>query len=230
MVVRIRAKMAHRKKLAWPLRSSQLLLAVERLLANDGWVTSRVKAVSRRRRGPQARLYRACHPAILDHRGRRLTPATLLPPPSMRGFTPPVTLSEPRQRRRFKNVCSPATAMTYPSLHMNARRSSVLYGFHNSSAMPHNRVLIDKGIIRPPAGGKQSKSEHGTNRPCRLPLVWVRKLGSSCQWCARGIDVPQWKVDRPSAIRQSTAAVDPKQTKLLSRICRKSSAGARDFR
>ena len=91
MVVRIRAKMAQRKKLAWPLRSSQLLLAVERLVANDGWVTSRVKAVSRRRRGPQARLYRACHPAILDHRGRRLTPATLLPPPSMRGFTPPVT-------------------------------------------------------------------------------------------------------------------------------------------
>jgi hypothetical protein len=31
-----------------------------------------VKAVSRRRRGPQARLYRACHPAILGHRGRRL--------------------------------------------------------------------------------------------------------------------------------------------------------------
>ena len=91
MVVRIRPKMAQRKKLAWPLRSSQLLLAVERLVANDGWVTSRVKAVSRRRRGPQARLYRACHPAILDHRGRRLTPATLLPPPSMRGFTPPVT-------------------------------------------------------------------------------------------------------------------------------------------
>ena len=94
MVVRIRAKMAQRKKLAWPLRSSQLLLAVERLVANDGWVTSRVKAVSRRRRGPQARLYRACHPAILDHRGRRLTPATLLPPPSMRGFTPPVTPGE----------------------------------------------------------------------------------------------------------------------------------------
>ena len=82
-----------RKKLAWPLRASQPLLAVERLVANDGWVASRVKAVSRRRRGPQARLYRACHPAILDHRGRRLTPATLLPPPSMRGFTPPVTLS-----------------------------------------------------------------------------------------------------------------------------------------
>ena len=56
MVVRIRAKMAQRKKLAWPLRSSQLLLAVERLVANDGWVASRVKAVSRRRRGPQARL------------------------------------------------------------------------------------------------------------------------------------------------------------------------------
>ena len=103
MVVRIRAKMAQRKKLAWPLRSSQPLLAVERLVANDGWVTSRVKAVSRRRRGPQARLYRACHPAILDHRGRRLTPATLLPPPSMRGFTPPVTpqafQTPPRGRR-----------------------------------------------------------------------------------------------------------------------------------
>ena len=82
MVVRIRAKMAQRKKLAWPLRASQPLLAVERLVANDGWVASRVKAVSRRRRGPQARLYRACHPAILGHRGRRLTTATLLPPPS----------------------------------------------------------------------------------------------------------------------------------------------------
>ena len=48
MVVRIRPKMAQRKKLAWPLRSSQPLLAVERLVANDGWVASRVKAVSRR--------------------------------------------------------------------------------------------------------------------------------------------------------------------------------------
>ena len=60
MVVRIRAKMAQRKKLAWPLRSSQLLLAVERLVANDGWVASRVKAVSRRRRGPRP-ASRACH-------------------------------------------------------------------------------------------------------------------------------------------------------------------------
>ena len=88
MVVRIRAKMAQRKKLAWPLRSSQLLLAVERLVANDGWVTSRVKAVSRRRRGPQARLYRACHLAILDHRGRRLTPATLLPVRMLGAYQP----------------------------------------------------------------------------------------------------------------------------------------------
>ena len=46
--------------------------AVEFLVANDGWVASPVKAVSRRRRGPQARLCRACHPAILGHRGRRL--------------------------------------------------------------------------------------------------------------------------------------------------------------
>ena len=96
--------MAQRKKLAWPLRSSQLLLAVERLVANDGWVTSRVKAVSRRRRGPQARLYRACHPAILDHRGRRLTPATLLPPPSMRGFTPPVTLTTYSEKTTRENL------------------------------------------------------------------------------------------------------------------------------
>src|SRR4249919_205731 len=104
MVVRIRAKMAQRKKLAWPLRASQPLLAVERLVANDGWVASRVKAVSRRRRGPQARLYRACHPAILDHRGRRLTTATLLPPPSLRGFTPPVTaVQERRSAGRFRH-------------------------------------------------------------------------------------------------------------------------------
>jgi hypothetical protein len=42
------------------------------LVANHGWVASPVKAVSRRRRGPQARPYRACHPAILGHLGRRL--------------------------------------------------------------------------------------------------------------------------------------------------------------
>ena len=67
MVVRIRAKMAQRKKLAWPLRSSQLLLAVERFVANDGWVTSRVKAVSRRRRGPQARLVCRTCPMEVKH-------------------------------------------------------------------------------------------------------------------------------------------------------------------
>ena len=36
--------------------------------------------------GPQARLYRACHPAILGHRGRRLGHRHLLSPPSLRGF------------------------------------------------------------------------------------------------------------------------------------------------
>jgi len=61
----------------WPpehghLRALQPLLAVEFLVANDGGVASPVKAVSRRRRGPQARLYRTCYPAILGHRGRRL--------------------------------------------------------------------------------------------------------------------------------------------------------------
>jgi hypothetical protein len=45
------------------------------LVANDGWVAGPVKAVSRRRRGPQASLYRACHPAIPGHRGRRLATA-----------------------------------------------------------------------------------------------------------------------------------------------------------
>ena len=54
------------------MRALQPLLAVEFLVANDGWVASPVKAVSRRRRGPQARLYRACDRAILGHRGRRL--------------------------------------------------------------------------------------------------------------------------------------------------------------
>jgi hypothetical protein len=38
------------------LRALQPLLAVEFLVANDGWVARPVKAVSRRRRGPQARL------------------------------------------------------------------------------------------------------------------------------------------------------------------------------
>ena len=56
MVVRIRAKMAQRKKLAWPLRSSQLLLAVDLLVAIEGRAISLVKTVSRRRRWPKASL------------------------------------------------------------------------------------------------------------------------------------------------------------------------------
>src|SRR6516162_8510075 len=83
--------MAQRKKSARPLLGLQPLFPVERLVANEGWVTSPVKAVSRRRRGPKARLYRACHPARLGHRGRRLATARPLRPPSLRGFTPPVT-------------------------------------------------------------------------------------------------------------------------------------------
>src|SRR5215472_2224311 len=84
--------MAQRKKSARPLLGLQPLFPVERLVANEGWVTSPVKAISRRRRGPKARLYRACHPARLGHRGRRLATARPLRPPSLRGFTPPVTL------------------------------------------------------------------------------------------------------------------------------------------
>jgi hypothetical protein len=45
--------------------------AVEGLVANEGWVTIPV-IVSSRRRGPKVSLYRDCHPAILDHRGRGL--------------------------------------------------------------------------------------------------------------------------------------------------------------
>src|SRR5215468_6294683 len=89
--------MAQRKKSARPLLGLQPLFPVERLVANEGWVTSPVKAISRRRRGPKARLYRACHPARLGHRGRRLATARPLRPPSLRGFTPPVTEPKPGQ-------------------------------------------------------------------------------------------------------------------------------------
>ena len=59
-------------------------------------------------------------------------------------------------------------------------------------------------------------SEFGTNRPWRLPLGLVWKWGVSCQWCARVTDFQQWKVDRPSAMRQSSGEDDPK----LSSACR----------
>jgi len=52
-------------------------------------------------------------------------------------------------------------------------------------------------------------SGYGTNRPCRLPLVWVRKLGSSCHWLRASTDLPQWKVDRLSATGQWIGEDDP---------------------
>ena len=45
--------------------------AIDPLVANEGLVASRVKADSRRRRGPKGRLYRACHEAMLGPPGRR---------------------------------------------------------------------------------------------------------------------------------------------------------------
>src|SRR3954470_15665306 len=83
--------MAQRKKLARRLLVVQPLLVVKCLVANQGWVACRVKAASRRRRGPKARLYRTGHPAILGHRGGRLPPTRQDPAPSLRGFAPPVT-------------------------------------------------------------------------------------------------------------------------------------------
>jgi hypothetical protein len=44
------------KKLAWHLRGLQPLFATERSVANEGWVASPVKAVSRRRQGNESRL------------------------------------------------------------------------------------------------------------------------------------------------------------------------------
>jgi hypothetical protein len=40
------------------------------LVANEGWGMTPVKAVSRRWRGPKARLYRGHYPAILTYCGR----------------------------------------------------------------------------------------------------------------------------------------------------------------
>ena len=56
MAVKIHTEYGDVKKLAWHLRGLQPLLAIERLVANEGWVASPVKAVSRLRRWPTARL------------------------------------------------------------------------------------------------------------------------------------------------------------------------------
>lgn len=56
MAVRIRLKMAERKKSARHLLNCGPHSAFERLAANEGWVTTPVKAVSRWRRGPKTRL------------------------------------------------------------------------------------------------------------------------------------------------------------------------------
>ena len=50
-------------------------------------------------------------------------------------------------------------------------------------------------------GAATSNDAIGTVLPCQLPLGLVRKLGSCCQWRARGIDLPQLSADRPSATR-----------------------------
>src|SRR6516164_11174902 len=46
-------------------------LAVDLMVANNGWTAYPVEAVSRRRRGPKARLYRVCRPAKLRQQVER---------------------------------------------------------------------------------------------------------------------------------------------------------------
>src|SRR5262245_5859328 len=53
MAVRIRAKMAERKKLAWPLLPIQPLPAVDRAVANDGGAQGRGRLLARTARGPE---------------------------------------------------------------------------------------------------------------------------------------------------------------------------------
>ena len=54
-------------------------------------MASAVNAVSRRRRGPKARVDRGCNPAILGHHGRRPAVTVRFSPPTLRGNAPPVT-------------------------------------------------------------------------------------------------------------------------------------------
>jgi hypothetical protein len=58
---------------------------------NQRRVASAVNAVSRRRRGPKARVDRGCNPAILGHHGRRPAVTVRFFPPTLRGNAPPVT-------------------------------------------------------------------------------------------------------------------------------------------
>ena len=66
-------------------------LTVDLLVAISGRVASAVNAVSRRRRGPKARVDRGCNPAILGHHGRRPAVTVRFSPPTLRGNAPPVT-------------------------------------------------------------------------------------------------------------------------------------------
>ena len=63
--------------------------AIDPLVANEGLVASRVKADSRRRRGPKGRLYRACHEAILGHQVEGGAPVGGLPTSASRQFCSP---------------------------------------------------------------------------------------------------------------------------------------------
>ena len=73
-----------------------------------GW--QRVNAVSRRRRGPKARVDRGCNPAILGHHSRRPTVTVRFCPPTLRGNAPPVVLGRdcPGVRCRGAPILAPS--------------------------------------------------------------------------------------------------------------------------
>ena len=64
------------------------------------------------------------------------------------------------------------------------------------------------------SAGWRSMPAPGTILPSRLPHGLIRKLGACCQWRARSVELPQWKGDRPSAMRWSSDADEPTRTSL----------------
>ena len=149
------------------------------MVANNGWTACPVKAVSRQRRGPKARLYRVCRPAKLGRqvdRGNSLAPCSMAI--SNRLFLAHLTplLTSSAQAAVYRElIVMLAARYRLPAVYASVSRSSTLMTYIARCGLGRRAVgcPIAFMLSAPRPGAARCRRQI-----CKILSAWGRGLGT----------------------------------------------------